>query len=224
MSTEGRNFNGARRAATAGFTLIELLVVMAVMGVVTTLGVQTFIGITSAWSVAKTQSEMDAAAYDVFESIRRDFEDILSANLSGVSVRGIDRTTTDQSYFQRILEDDQVIIPVQNSGAAPGQRRLKGGTVGYRVMRSEGMHRLVRTVGDLSPTAFPIGGTTPIIKAYDVIRFELEFLSGDSEEGWVNEWIRPEHPAVVRVSLTLADPDSKGVQISRKAVFPVHVE
>lgn len=204
-----------RRAG--GFSLIELIVVMAILAVVTTLGVTTFSSMTGAWHDAKTLAELDTMAGDAFRSMQRDFADVISASLCGSAVRGIRRDI--QDALRPSLADDRVVIPIQTAGM--GRSALTGGAVMYQVVRSGGRQRLVRTVGGVSEEA-PSGSPQEIVERAEVIRLRFEY-AGEADSQWLPDWHRPTSPRAVRVSLTLADLYRPDLQIARKTVFPIYV-
>lgn len=203
----------------AGFTLIELIVVFSVMGIVTGLGTSAFFTMTSAWHDAKTLAELDAMAGAAFHGLQEDMADVISADLSGAYVRGFRRDSTDPRFFDRELADDQIILPLQSSGM--GQGTLAGGTVLYQVVRSEGRHRLTRSVGEAGAET-PLGNPQRVIDGADVLRLRIEYAA-EGESGWLPQWQRQATPRAVRVSMTLADPFRPDLQISRKAVFAIYV-
>ena len=204
-----------------GFTLLEVLVVIAILGIVSGLGTSAFVTINSAWSERKSITELDAQAQQAFDSIRRDLSDALSYELSAMAIRGTRHDAIDTATVPAAHNADDIIaIPVQ--GASAGQARQRAALVGYRMDRGAGNGSLVRTIGDLE-AAFPTTGRLEIIPGAHTIAFRLEYLSNDPGRLWVGDWQGAGHPAAVRVSLTLEDPDRPDIQISRKAVLRVHV-
>ncbi len=206
-----------------GFTLLELLVVMALMGIVTSLGTTMFFRMTSYWNDLKNLTELDAMAGDAFSSMHQDFADTLSARLSGVALQGISREAeNDPNYVDRDLEDDEIVLPIQTSGV--GQRSLTGGRVRYLVERdpSASTYTLVRFAGGLSDGGPPVGGRIPVIERANVIRLRFEYQPAGSSE-WRPDWRDTTLPGAVRVSMTLSMPERSHLQVSRKAVFPIHV-
>lgn len=205
----------------SGFTLIELLIVIVIMGTVSGIGIRIFFGMTSAWHDLKSMADLDSVAYSAFQSMHADFADVVSAELSGASIRG---RTAEYEYdrLKARYMDDQIILPVQTS--VLGELSLTGGSVRYYVARdeTEGTHHLVRTVGDLTED-LPVSVLTNVIDRANVLSLRFEFLADESSEWKGDGWDSPELPAAVRVSITLADADRNDLQISRKTVFPIHV-
>ncbi len=210
-----------RGTRSGGFTLIELLISISILGVVTGIGINAFVGLTGAWHDTKTLADLDSIADDALNTIQTDVLDVLSFELSGVSIRGEDRATEDQRFFDRILEDDTLVIPVQTTQA--GRRRLGGNTVQYHVERNANAQVLRRTVGVLE-AEIPQSGRAAVTdeQRANVIRFNVEYLVPSSSD-WVAEWQEDALPAAIRVSLVLADPYRGDLQVSRKAVFPIYV-
>jgi len=177
------------------------------------------------WRRVSVRAELDAMAELVFERMGKDFADVLSADLSGVSLVGISETLEGSPrYSARALSNDTVIIPIRTSTGP--HRPLAGATVMYRVERENGRSKLVQTVGDLL-TDIPIGGRVETIPGADVIAMRIEYASKDG--GWVhpNEsegWFEAGLPRAVRVSLVLADRDHSYEQVARSKVFPIHVD
>ena len=139
-----------------------------------------------------------------------------------VWTKDLDKKAEEQRFFDRVLADDQVTIPVQTSGTG----LLAGSQVRYRVIRgTDGTHKLARTVGPLHSDVPPMAGQTFLIQSADVIRFRVEYAE-DGVEGWVGEWYKPTLPRAVRISMTLADrnPFRTDRQVSLKAVFPISVQ
>lgn len=211
----------------SGFSLVELLVVMAILSVVTALGSQAFFRVTDAWTKTKILQDLDSAADQAFEIMAHDFADVLSSELSGIPMIGVrgDWESRERRFFDRMFADDSIILPIQSSGI--GEGNLTGGTLMYAVRRKRGEdrmeHSLVRTVGPLTTASPPEGGLLPVISPdrADVLRLRIEYADPQGE--WQPSWRDPTLPRAVRVSMTLAHPDQYDRQVSRKAVFPIHV-
>ncbi|HIJ65889.1 MAG TPA: type II secretion system protein [Candidatus Hydrogenedentes bacterium] len=205
----------------AGFTLIEIIVVIGLMGVVTTIGCVMFSRMFSATSVLTERVELDNKAEAVFKTLRRDFDQILSVELSGVPMRGVFENASDDRSamtLDKVLDNDRVIIPVQR--AAGGAEEDQAGKVMYWIDRQGGEPTLVRTHGTLDE-AEPKKART--IVQPGVVRMRIEYAPKDSE-AWLRDqgWDRDDLPGAVRVSLTIVG-DHPLEQVSRKAVFPINV-
>lgn len=215
-------------ASRGGFTLIEILVVIAILGVVTTLGTSAFVTLTTAWNASRAMADLDAQAASAFRLMRADFADIVSAELSGAAVRGEEGNwkpaNNDQleAYFDRVLEDDIVALPVQSLPANHDRQDFT--VVSFSIQREDGKHALVRTIGDVLED----DGLEPQLNLVDpdvakVIRFRVEYINDEGE--WSSGWSEAGHPRAVRVSVTL-EPVGQArqhLQISRKAIFPIAV-
>lgn len=210
-----------KRSLSKGFSLMELLVAIALMSIVLTLGVRSFSMLTGAWNETRILGELADIAEDALGKIEVDLADTLSAQLSGVSIVGIDRVTKNKHEFNQADDaDDRLIVPIQ--GIQSGVSLQRSQSVQYQVLRDEGRSMLVRTVGPLGDQN-PSSGKSDVISRADTIRFDVSYATGDVEEPWVNEWASGTLPRAVRVSLTLADPDNVFRQVSRKQVYAVRV-
>jgi len=208
--------------ARGGFTLLELLVVVSIMGLVTAIGTQTFVGVTQAWNERKTLTELDAQADAVLDSIRRDVTDALSATVSGVSIQGTSNDVKDERTFPAALNaNDSLMVPIR---AVDANRAVAvPASVGYRVERTGEAGVLVRTIGPLGKE-FPSTNRTDLMPNARVMGFCVEFLATGSGAMWTRAWTRSEMPAAVRVSLSIEDVDRPDqFQSSRQIVIPVRV-
>lgn len=203
-----------------GFTLVELLVVMAVMGVVSGLGATAFSQMTSLWRDVRVRAELDSIADDAFEAIGKDIAQMISADVSGVAIRGVTATHRDVGrYSDRQLANDSVAIPISEL-TADGKRLPR--MVRYEVSRENDRDLLMRTVGKLGEEN-PDGGPLEVINRANVARFRVEYASAAGHWRWLANWTRPGvNPRAVRVSMTLVDPVDTRRQIVRKAVFSVN--
>lgn len=223
-----------RRPARRGFTLFELLAVIAIMSVVTTLGTRSFFYMTSAWSHIKILTELDQIAEGAFESMRQDFANVLSSELSGKAVLGIrtDHESRNEDHERVLNEDDWISIPVQTAG--PDAQELGGAKVVYKLIRFEEEEKEGYTGTYLGRATFPLDeefpfdvppvfpqNSLPVIDSERAHIFKLRFeYAGDEQDGkWLPLWIETFSPRAVRVSMTLADPWQPHLQVSRKAVF-----
>lgn len=209
------------RLNTRGFTLIEVLVAIAILGVVTTIGLRSFVTITSNWRETRGLVELDDQASGLFQELERDIADILSAELSGYSVRGYDQFIEGDGFNQAADHDDRIVIPVQ--GAASGRTLANARFVQWRVERDDvGRNALIRTIGPLGSPS-PANGRADFAPRANVIRFDISYGTGEESSPWVKSWTSSEHPKAIRVSMTLSDVDNPIWQISRKEVYTVHV-
>ena len=201
-----------------GFTLVEMIVVIGVLGVVSTIGCIMFGRFLVAERVVIGRTDLDQEAQSVFDAMGRDFRQVLSAELSGVSLRGIlaEAKLTGDQYPNLAVEDDQVIIPVQRvvegTYDEPGQVR-------YFIKREGRQTTLTRVIGGLyerNPNSQG-GGLSERVAA-----MRIEYLDKTSR-GWQPIWDKPELPQAVRVNLMLMG-DHPLEQVSRKAVFPINVD
>ena len=209
--------NPRRRAS--GFTLIEIIVVIALMAIVTTIGCVIFHKMFSAISILTEKIDLDNRAETAFNEIRRDFDQILSAELSGVPLRGEfaieeGRDQDNLVTYGRALDSDRIIIPVQR--VAGGARQDQPGKVMYWVDREGTESALVRTHGPLDE---PEPTQARTVVQPNVVGLRIEYAPRKSTE-WQREWDRPDLPGAVRVSLALAG-DHPLEQVARKAVFVI---
>jgi prepilin-type N-terminal cleavage/methylation domain-containing protein len=203
-----------------GFTLLELIIVLALMGVATTMGSVMFVRVTDTWNRTSTRIELYAKANAVFDQMGQDFSEVVSAKLTGATIRGASQIFRDNRRFKAALEDDQITIPVETVAGPDG--RVQRLDVRYHIQRTGGANALMRTVN--LPGAPPNAAGTSVKVADGVIAMRIEYLGKRPEAVWQEEWTRPRTPGTVRVSVTLADPDRFYEQVSRKAVFPIKVD
>ncbi len=205
-----------KSAARYGFTLLELLTVLAILSVVTTIGVQTFGKMTSVWRDTTVRMELNAKSVNIFNAIRDDIERVASAERTGRTIQGIDRLETEKMVNRHKPEDDRIILPVfqRNRGTGPWESL----SVMYSIDR-EGAPKLVRSQG-------PEDGTEPSagvqVKGEQVVAMNITYLT--HENTWEKEWTRPELPAAVRVSLSFALKNRPNEHVCREAVFPLHTK
>lgn len=202
-----------------GFSLMELLVVIAIMGVVTTLGMKALSLMMSEWREAKIMTDLERQTLTVFENLEEDFSEILSAELSGISLLGEDKEWVDESRFKAAPDkSDRIVIPIQN---LPKKKKSlnKAWSVQYEVQHNESIATLYRSTGELGSDSF----NTPqdIIPGYNTIAFDIQY-SGDN--GWVDEWSSTDLPDAVRVAIVVSDIDHPYLQLSRKAVYSIAVQ
>ncbi len=192
-----------RPVRKSGFTLLELIVVIACLGVISSVGVQMFVVMTTAWNSLKIRTELNSRADSIFNQMRLDFGEVLSARQSGVMLQA--------------AGDDKLIMAVQRLGGP--QDAQSSGRVMYHVKREGSAASLYRTVGPLDVET-PAGAAMELAAGVKMLKFEYPGANG---QGWQTRWQGPGLPGLVRVSMVLQDPDRTWEQIARQAVFPIHV-
>ncbi len=209
----------ARRAY--GFTLIELLTVLAVMSVLTTIGVSLFFRVGDQWRVANLRLDLSRTADNVFAAMRQDFGRVIAYTRGGAPLRGEERyeeTPVSGAHLRfgvQRLESDVIVAPIE--AVDPHSGLPERYAVMYHIDRSGATPALVRTLGPLDEAA-PAGARQMIAEGVAAMR--VEFHDGG---GWRTGWDRPEMPKAVRVSLAVVHPDRPWEQVARKAVFDLFV-
>lgn len=204
----------------SGFTLFELLVVLSVMSVVSTIGVTAYSRVTGVWRVSALRMEMASNAEYVFETIRRDIENVPSSLRTGQAIRGTDVLNEEVNYRR---------VPLHTR--TPGAPRAAIGQYGpFRTDCREQPHPAkrhrpypARTVGPMS-AGDPNGSSLMVSDAdrANVLSMDIQYLSAGE---WQPVWTGSTHPEAVRASLTLAGKGQREVeQITRSAVFPIRVK
>ncbi len=210
------------RTRRRGFTLVEVLTAVAIMSIVTTMGVKSFATLTSAWNETRILSELTQSIEIAFDSIHRDTEDVLSANLSGVSISGEHRNLENVREFEKAADaDDRIVLPVQ--GNVSGRSLQISASVQYSVSRSGERSELIRTKDQLGSPA-PAKGRQVVLSGADTTRFRVEYATGDPAHPWADTWNESQLPLAVRVSIVAASMDRPWLQVSRKRVFPINVK
>lgn len=199
-----------------GFTLLELLTVIAVLAVVTTIGMRALFRISDLWRLSEIRMNLNARANQTFELMRHDFDQVLSAKLSGVPLRGAQHLEEKKRFGRVRLENDLIILPVEYVN--PLTHSVERQSVMYHINREAATPSLIRTLGALD--ALPPMGARQLV-AEGVIAMRLEYHDGAE---WMPEWNRAGLPEAVRVNLVLADANRPYEQIARKAVFAIHVK
>lgn len=209
-----------------GFTLLELLTVMAVLSVLTAIGIGVFFRVSDEWRVSTLRMDLNARAENVFAVMRDDFGQVLSAKLSGAFLWGESRSQDvplkprgdgkeRERSFQR-LEDDRFVIPVEFKNPQTGHAERV--SVMYHIDRSGDAPKLMRTMGALGPN--PPDGAKQVV-AEGVLAMHVECEDGT---GWQQNWSQAPLPRAVRVSLTLMDLNRSWEQLSRKETFTIYVK
>ena len=196
----------------AGFTLFELLVVIALMGVVTTLGLQTYGSMTTRWNDAQARSNMQSAAGRALESIRRDIAMAPPASFTGQGMLGEPGTARHEDLFWGVdLADDSFVVPVPDPDD-PGRLLL----IRYFIERGRTTARLVRVA-----SAADEGQNSRVVVAENVVAMAARFRETPTSP-WEAAWNHNRMPAQVAISLVMMDPRNPGSQIARREVVSVH--
>jgi len=205
-----------------GFTLVEVLTAVAIMSIVTTLGVKSFTTLTSSWNETRILSKLNQSIESAFDTIHRDTEDVLSADLSGVSILGEHRNRENVREFEKAADaDDRIVLPVQ--GNVSGRSLKISASVQYSVDRNAGGLELVRTIDQLGSSA-PAKGRQVVLADANTTRFRVEYATGDPGNPWASTWNEARLPLAVRISVVAASPDRPWLQVSCKRVFPINVK
>ena len=200
----------------SGFTLFELLVVIAVLAVVSTIGMQAFNVISDAWREQDLRMRLNATADNVIEALQKDFGQVVSSQLGGVAVLGEQRLEEKQREGRVSLEDDRITLPIETTTTPDGPReRLQ---VTYAVDRSTGARKLVRNVAPLGEKP---GAGAPQNAFDGVMSLRFEYFNG---KGWQPAWNAKANPSAVRLSFVVQDLNRLNEQVARTVVLPVRVD
>jgi len=200
-----------------GFTLLELIVVLSLMGVATTIGMVMFSRISDTWRQVTISTELNATADIIFNQVRQDLSEVVSAKLSGAAIKGTPQAVRDKRFFKVSLEDDQIVIPVE---IVPGpDARLRRLDVKYYIDRKDGGSTLMRA--STAPGAAE-GSSGKV--ADGVLAMCIEYMGRQPGAAWQRGWTQAAAPSAVRVSVTLMDSVRTSEQAARKAVFPIRVD
>lgn len=201
-----------------GFSLIELLVAMALMGVVTSLGVKSFSVMMSHWRETKIMVELDNKVNTVFDTIGRDVSDVLSAQVSGLSIVGEDDAWVNTKIHNSGSDQaDSIVIPIQ--GVRPAPAKDKALSVQYALVHTPEGSSLTRSTSGLGTNKWV--NPLDIIEGVDTVAFDIQYAN---DTGWVNEWKESTLPKAIRVGIVVAQRDNRYYQLSRKAVYTVAVQ
>ncbi len=208
----------ARPRGREGFTILELLVVIGLIGMITTWGYVILFRVDSDWKELRSRSEINDAASAMFQTMRDDFNASVSPKLAGVALAATHAMYSDTDRHRELF-NDSFEFPI----AAPDAQGVS--RVRYFVERTLKRDFLTREVLPLSgEAASPM--TNELNRLVDVVYLRCEVgVEQNGEFAWTQDgWSGSEPPEAVRISMTLADPDSPWIQVSRKAVFDVRVD
>jgi prepilin-type N-terminal cleavage/methylation domain-containing protein len=200
-----------QRRSRAGFTLAELLVTMAIIGVVSGLGLRAYITAIDYYGLARSEGKADLVAQEALQTIREDITSVLPSSLTGEVVRG------GVTELGGGATDSFLVLPAGVPTFAGG--RSTAAWVKYDVQRIQSNARLMRTSVPLHQ-GIPQDAGTAI--ADGVVAFHVEYLNEAGD--WSNVWSLEEEqsPLAIRVSLTLKEADSiRAPEITRSVVFQV---
>lgn len=205
------------RRISRGFTLLELILVIALMGMLSTIGVVMFSRMSDVWRGTTAQTDMNARADAIFEQMAMDFGALASGAVSGAVIESSSQTAQDSRFFKVPFDDDRITLPVELALTPEG--RPQRAEVAYAIQRQNGEHVLVRTV-----EAAGGQGTSTLKVADGVLGMKIEFAAKTPGGAWQSPWTQTAYPGAVRVSILLMDPENPSEQLARKTVFPVRVD
>jgi len=206
-----------RSRSNAGFTLFELIVVLAIMGVVSTIGVGAFFNITGAWRKSTYRLDLGANADKILTKIESDVARVAASQRTGHAVLGVDLLNEKIKYDDLIrLEDDRLVLPTLQKDINGKTERV---SIQYQVNRVDGPFVMTRTYGPFGSTN-PEGAREEIVQ--DVLTFDVQYLDSGT---WEAAWSKPYNPDAIRVSVTVRGAAPRTYeQISRTAIFPIHAK
>lgn len=202
-----------RRAA--GFTLAELLVVIAVLSVVSTLGMTAFSAVTGHYRTQSVRMDLATRAERGFAQVQDDVGRVLPTGRGAPAIRGERRMEETLRYGRVPLEDDALTLPIESVHPETGLAEHL--SVRYAIDRGGPVPVLRRTLGPLGADP-PAGASIEVLRG--VLSMTVEFHDGT---GWRRGWDGPRHPRAVRVAIVAQDPDRPFEQVARRAEFTVHV-
>lgn len=206
-----------RRSSRDGFTLFELIIVLSIMGVVSTIGLGAFFNVTGAWRKSTFRMDLGGAADVALQKLGEDLQRVASSKRTGHAIQGFDILNEEVKYDDLVrLEDDRLVLPILRKDANGKTERA---AIQYHVERSDRQFTLTRTYGPMGSSA-PSGAREELVSG--VLTFELEYL----EDGvWHASWSNTHHPEAIRASVIVRGvPPRAYEQISRTAIFPIHVK
>ena len=200
-------FKNGRKRRT-GFTLLELIVVIGIMGLTTTIGTTIFYKMTTVWNDTKTRADLNAAADNIFRMMNSDFNNVLSAELTGFSI---------QSNTDTESNNDSISLAVRSVSDVDSRNAWATYSV-----NAETLERTVQSLSKEKEVAIREEAPPPFNRA-NVLKMSIDFLSSESGASWTKGWSGDELPTAVRVNLCIADDVRTNIQVTRKATFPINI-
>jgi prepilin-type N-terminal cleavage/methylation domain-containing protein len=192
----------------AGFTLAELLMSIAIIGVVSGLGLRAYILAIDYYGEARSEGETDQAIQTALRSIEVDITSALPSSITGVGIAG-----TKQPHEGG--EDAVLVVPTSVPAMTTG--RATAVWVKYEVRRDTDGVQLVRTAVPLHQPFPPNGGAQVLAGVH---AFRVEYLN---EAGtWLEQWPGNASPVAVRITVTASKPGSIAApNVTRSVVYRV---
>ena len=211
-----------RTKSKYGFSLMEVIVSIAILSIVSTIGVSMFIKVTDAWRIANARAELYRTGDRVLEQIRDDISRMVSSDMSGVSVNGLSRyyveESSDSPLWRVRREDDKMLLPVEVPVDGTGNTRRF--LVHYEIDHQTAPSALVRNT---TPFGVYVSDNDGSILLESVLSLRIEYLeqnaSPDDQSAWVTQWDATYNPRAIRVSLVMSNPLRLDQQISRQATY-----
>lgn len=203
-----------------GFSLIEMIVVIGLMAITTGIGTSVFIQMNDNWHRVRRAAELEGKAETIFAAIRKDAENLLAPELTGIPVTANIASYRDTRQFNaNAFVDGSLLMPVYTTLGS--EQRITAARVQYRIDHSGTVPKLVRTTGTLYDDD-PKGNAETI--AEGVYAFAVQ-MPGD-EKPLPGETGPPPRlePGLIRLSVLVADDAYPLDQIARTAVIPLRVE
>lgn len=202
-----------------GFSIIEMLTAIALLSVLTTIGVSALFQVTDGWKVSRNSMTLQDTAEYAFAELERDFGHVLSQQLAGMPVRGAERNHSVEEatspFYRMTLEDDRIELPIQETDPATGAVVTQN--VAYEISRQGETPALTRLVG-------PLGAEPPTASSNQweyVFGLRIQYYDGET---WQPKWEQDKLPEAVSVSMTIMDDVYPDEQIARRATFAIHVD
>jgi len=198
-----------------GFSLVEMIVAIGLLAILTSIGTVMFFRMSDLWARGRLRVHLDAVAEMALAELRDDCAEIIPSATAGQALQGIEGEVKDQVLWANV-PDDKVVLPVLSTGM---MGRRSAAAVSYHIDREA--NALVRTAND--PRAETPSPSRAVVTE-GIAGLCIEYATGSATEPWVRSWSESRHPEAIRVSVLVVDKDQPSEQVSRKAVFPIHVQ